>query len=135
MVERPTGVVTFVLTDIVGSTVMWERAPAAMEAALARHEEIVSEAVADHHGLLLRRRGEGDSTFSVFARASDGVAAAYAAQVAIEAEPWPAGARIAVRFAVHTGESVERDWDYVGQTVNRASAPASSRRRWRSAGE
>jgi predicted ATPase/class 3 adenylate cyclase len=121
VVERPTGVVTFVLTDIVGSTVMWERASAVMEAALARHEEIVSEAVADHHGLLLRRRGEGDSTFSVFARASDGVAAAYAAQIAIEAEPWPAGARIAVRFAVHTGESVERDWDYVGQTVNRAA--------------
>ncbi len=113
--------VTFVLTDIVGSTALWERAPAAMEAALERHEEIVVAAVAEHGGLLLRHRGEGDSTFSVFARASDAVAAAYAAQIAIEAEAWPAGARIMVRFAVHTGESVERDWDYLGQTVNRAA--------------
>jgi class 3 adenylate cyclase/DNA-binding CsgD family transcriptional regulator/tetratricopeptide (TPR) repeat protein len=117
----PSGVVTFVFTDIVGSTRLWERVPAEMETALARHGEIVSDAVAAHAGVVLRERGEGDSTFSVFARASDAVAAAYAAQASLEAERWPPGARLSVRFAVHTGESVERDGDFLGPAVNRAA--------------
>ena len=57
-----------------------------MEMALARHGEIVAEAVAAHGGVLLRERGEGDSTFSVFGRASDALAAAFAAQVGLVAE-------------------------------------------------
>ena len=113
--------VTFVLSDIVGSTRLWEHEPTAMEGALGRHDAILAGAVAAHRGALLRARGEGDSTFSVFARATDGVAAAYAAQVALVAEPWPDRARLAVRLAVHTGEAVERDHDYVGPTVNRAA--------------
>jgi predicted ATPase/class 3 adenylate cyclase len=117
----PSGVVTFVFTDIVGSTRLWERAPAEMETALARHGEIVTTAMAAHAGVVLRERGEGDSTFSVFTRASDAVAAAYVAQAGIEAEPWPPGARLSVRFAVHTGESVERDGDFLGPAVNRAA--------------
>ena len=117
----PSGVVTFVLTDIVGSTRLWESVPAAMDIALARHEEIVTAAVAAHDGVVLRARGEGDSTFSVFSRATDALAAAYAAQVGLGAEPWPAGARLTVRFAVHSGESVERARDYVGPAVNRAA--------------
>jgi predicted ATPase/class 3 adenylate cyclase len=117
----PSGVVTFVLTDIVGSTRLWESVPAAMDIALARHEEIVTAAVVAHDGVVLRARGEGDSTFSVFSRATDALAAAYAAQVGLGAEPWPAGARLTVRFAVHSGESVERTRDYVGPAVNRAA--------------
>jgi class 3 adenylate cyclase/DNA-binding CsgD family transcriptional regulator/tetratricopeptide (TPR) repeat protein len=117
----PSGVVTFVLTDIVGSTRLWETVPAEMERALARHGQIVSAAMVAHAGVVLKDRGEGDSTFSVFARASDAVAAAYAAQASLEAEPWPPGARLSVRFAVHTGESVERDEDFLGPAVNRAA--------------
>jgi predicted ATPase/class 3 adenylate cyclase/DNA-binding CsgD family transcriptional regulator len=117
----PSGVVTFLLTDIVGSTRLWENVPAEMDRALARHGAIVADAIAANGGRLLRARGEGDSTFSVFALASDAVAAAYAAQVDIEAEAWPPGARLSVRFAVHTGESVERDGDYLGPAVNRAA--------------
>ena len=67
----PTGVVSFVLTDVVGSTELWEKAPSAMAAALSRHDHLVSEAMAAEGGTLLKARGEGDSTFSVFTRASN----------------------------------------------------------------
>jgi predicted ATPase/class 3 adenylate cyclase/DNA-binding CsgD family transcriptional regulator len=117
----PSGVVTFVLSDIVGSTRLWETAPARMESALARHDEIVAAAVAANDGVVLKARGEGDSTFSVFTLATDAVAAAYAAQVGLAAAGWPTGARLAVRFAVHTGEAVERDGDFLGPAVNRAA--------------
>ncbi len=70
---------------------------------------------------MLKSRGEGDSTFSVFSRASDGVRAAYGAQVALSGYAWPEGAHLRVRVAVHTGEAVETDGDYVGTTVNRAA--------------
>ncbi len=63
----PSGVVTFVLSDVVGSTRLWEKAPDAMDAALGRHDDIVAKAVTAHGGNLLKARGEGDSTFSVFA--------------------------------------------------------------------
>ena len=117
----PSGVVTFVLSDIVGSTRLWESAPARMETALARHDEIVTAAVAAHKGVVLKARGEGDSTFSVFTLATDALAAAYAAQVGLAAAQWPTGARLAVRFAVHTGEAVERGGDFLGPAVNRAA--------------
>jgi predicted ATPase/class 3 adenylate cyclase/DNA-binding CsgD family transcriptional regulator len=117
----PSGVVTFVLTDIVGSTRLWETAPAAMETALSRHQEILTGVLADHGGVLLKVRGEGDSTFSVFTLATDALAAAYEAQVALLAARWPAAARLEVRVAVHTGESLERDGDFLGPAVNRAA--------------
>jgi predicted ATPase/class 3 adenylate cyclase/DNA-binding CsgD family transcriptional regulator len=117
----PSGVVTFVLTDIVGSTRLWEDAPTAMVAALARHEAILTRMIADHGGVLLKGRGEGDSTFSVFALATDALAAACGAQVALVASPWPSAAPVRVRIAVHTGEAVERDGDFFGPAVNRAA--------------
>jgi predicted ATPase/class 3 adenylate cyclase/DNA-binding CsgD family transcriptional regulator len=117
----PSGVVTFVLTDIVGSTRLWEIAPAAMETALARHEEILTGVMADHRGVLLKDRGEGDSTFSVFTLATDALAAAYEAQVALVAARWPRATPLRVRVAVHTGESLERDGDFLGPAVNRAA--------------
>ncbi len=117
----PSGVVTFVLSDIVGSTRLWETAPARMESALARHDEIVAAAVAAHNGVVLKARGEGDSTFSVFTLATDALAAAYAAQVGLAGARWPTDARLAVRFAVHTGEAVERSGDFLGPAVNRAA--------------
>ena len=91
-----------------------------MERALARHDEIVASAVQAHRGVMVKARGEGDSTFSVFARATDALGAAYAAQVALVSEQWPTGSPLAVRFAVHTGEAVERDGDFFGRAVNRA---------------
>src|SRR5262249_51463063 len=117
----PSGVVSFLLTDIVGSTSLWDAAPEAMERAVARCEEVIAAAVARHDGVVLKERGEGDSTFSVFGRASDAVRAAYEAQTELLREAWPDGAPINVRMAVHAGEASERDGDYFGTTVNRAA--------------
>jgi class 3 adenylate cyclase len=87
MAELPTGTVTFLLTDVEGSTALWEAAPEAMHAALARHDELFEAAVIGHGGTHIRPRGEGDSRFAVFESAPDAVAAALAIQRAFAAEP------------------------------------------------
>ena len=120
-VELPSGVVTFLLTDIVGSTSMWEQHPKAMADAVARHDELMHAAVTAHGGTVLKARGEGDSVFSVFARATDALSAALSAQQAMVSEQWPQSTPLSVRMALHTGEAFERDGDYFGPTVNRAA--------------
>jgi hypothetical protein len=92
-----------------------------MADALARHDELLATAVARHRGVLLKTKGEGDSTFSVFTRASDAAAAALAAQQALGAEDWATAVPLSVRMALHTGEALERDGDYYGRTVNRVA--------------
>ncbi|MEY2566667.1 MAG: hypothetical protein QOE35_1196 [Actinomycetota bacterium] len=119
--DLPSGVVTFVLSDVVGSTRLWEQAPAATATALGRHDELIADAIAAHGGVLLKARGEGDSTFSVFVRATDALRAAHAAQVALVGERWPDDAPLSVRFALHTGEALEHDDDYFGPAVNRVA--------------
>ena len=71
--------------------------------------------------MLLKSKGEGDSTLSVFRRASDAVACAAELQAALAAASWPAGLELRVRIAVHTGEAHERDGDYFGPALNRAA--------------
>ena len=122
MVVGRRGVVTFVLTDIVGSTQLWQSAPDAVEEALAVHDRVIAErsrATAEGHAETpgLRRL----DVLGFLSRASDGVRAAYGAQVALSGYAWPEGAHLRVRVAVHSGEAVERDGDYVGTTVNRAA--------------
>jgi predicted ATPase/DNA-binding SARP family transcriptional activator len=119
--ELPSGVVTFLLTDVEGSTALWETHAAGMRAALARHDDILTTAIREHDGTLVKPKGEGDSTFAVFSSASDAVRAALAAQRAFAAEQWPEHAAIRVRMAIHTGEAELRDGDYFGSTVNRAA--------------
>jgi predicted ATPase/class 3 adenylate cyclase len=121
MVDLPTGTVTFMFTDIEGSTQLWEQSPAEMKAATARHDAIVEEQVARHGGIVVRPRGEGDSRFAVFARASDAVAAATALQEALYAEVWPTARPVRVRLALHTGEADLRGGDYYGAVVNRCA--------------
>ena len=99
MAELPSGTVTFLFTDVEGSTALWEQAPEAMRAALARHDALFEAAVAEHGGVHIRPRGEGDSRFAVFASAPDAVAAAVAIQRAFAAEPWPTPRPIRVRMA------------------------------------
>ena len=82
----PEGMLTFLLTDIEGSTPLWERHQTVMGAALARHDALITEAVASNAGRLVKARGEGDSTLSVFVRASDAVAAAVTLQRALATE-------------------------------------------------
>src|SRR6516225_10103901 len=98
MPDLPTGTVTFLFTDVEGSTRLWEQDPAAMRAATARHDALVEEIVSDRGGMVVRPRGEGDSRFAVFARASDAVAAAVALQVALHAETWPTPTPMRVRM-------------------------------------
>src|SRR5262245_10572015 len=102
--DLPTGVVTFLLTDVEASTRLWRESPEAA-AAMTRQAEIIAAAVARHGGVQPLEQGEGDSTVSSFARASDALAAALDAQRALREERWPGGLRLHVRMAVHTGEA------------------------------
>jgi predicted ATPase/class 3 adenylate cyclase len=119
MAELPSGTVTFLLTDVEGSTALWEQAPEAMRAALARHDALFEESICQHRGVHIRPRGEGDSRFAVFSSAPDAVAAAVAIQRALTTEPWPTPRPIKVRIGVHSGEAELRDGDYYGSAVNR----------------
>jgi class 3 adenylate cyclase len=113
--------VTFLFTDIEGSSGLWEVHPEAMGVAVARHDQIVEYAIAEHAGTVVKTRREGDSVFAVFARASDAIAAALELQEGLAAESWPAGVVLRVRAALHTGEAELRQGDYFGGAVNRAA--------------
>jgi predicted ATPase/class 3 adenylate cyclase len=117
----PTGTVTFLFTDVEASTRNWEKHPNAMRAALAHHDHLIEALVGRHEGAVVRPRGEGDSRFAVFARASDAVAAALAIQRALRTEPWPGQLALRVRLAVHSGEAELRAADYYGSAVNRCA--------------
>lgn len=119
--DLPSGLVTFLLTDVEGSTRSWEQDPTSMLEAMARHDALVAEAIEGHGGLLLKTRGEGDSAFAVFTRALDAAAAALRLQRTLDSEKWPQPTPIRVRVAVHTGEAELRAGDYFGATVNRAA--------------
>src|SRR5438270_6447968 len=116
----PTGTVTFLLTDIEGSTRAWDRRESKMAEAVARHYEVLDAAVAGHGGVRPLEQGEGDSVVAAFGSASDAVAAALEAQRALTEEDWPDGAEIAVRMALHTGDAQLREERfYIGPTIIR----------------
>lgn len=85
----PTGTVTFLLTDIEGSTRLWEGAPDTAGTAVARHYAILDEAIGRRGGVRPVEQGEGDSVVAAFARASDAVAAAIDMQQLLHDEPSP----------------------------------------------
>src|SRR5947207_982900 len=118
MTNRPVGTVTFLFTDVEGSTRAWEAFPAETQTALKRHDEIVAGKIEAHNGALILERGEGDSVFAVFGHANDAVAAAFEIQCELRAQTWPANVPIRVRMAIHTGEAGA---DYRGPHVNRAA--------------
>ena len=118
MKNRPVGTVTFLFTDMEGSTRAWEAHPAETQSALKHHDDIMARGIEAHGGVIVLERGEGDSVFAVFARPSDAVAAACEIQRALRAEPWPAHVPMRVRMAIHTGEAGP---DYRGPHVNRAA--------------
>jgi predicted ATPase/class 3 adenylate cyclase len=127
MATLPSGTITFLLTDVEGSTALWERQPETMGAVIARHDALLSEVVTRHGGVVVKSRGEGDSLFAVFARASDAVAAALDGQrsltppSAARGEAPGEGFALRVRMAVHTGEAELREGDYYGATINRCA--------------
>src|SRR5690349_12275269 len=87
MQDLPTGTVTFLFTDIEGSTTRWEQQPTAMKAALDQHDALLRAAFATHAGTVIQTAG--DSFVVVFARPGDALAAALAAQQALRAATWP----------------------------------------------
>src|SRR4051812_8964666 len=118
----PSGTVTFLMSDVEGSSRRWEQAAEAMAVAISRHYELMDDAIVGHGGVRPVEQGEGDSVVGAFSRASDAVAAAVAAQLCFAAEDWPQGADLAVRIAVHTGEAHLRDdGNYFGGALNRCS--------------
>jgi len=120
--ELPAGTVTFLLTDIEGSTRLWETVPEAMEVALERHDHLLAEVIEGHGGAVVTSRGEGDSFFAVFASAVAAVEAAGACQLRLGREAWPEGAALRVRMGLHTGEAHVRDGDYVDHApINRCA--------------
>src|SRR4051794_39175549 len=114
----PAGTVTFLLTDVEASSRLWEERPTDMGPAIARHYDLLDDAIAAHGGVRPVEQGEGDSVVAAFARAGDAVRAAVQAQRALTAElPW-----LRVRMAVHTGEAQLRDeGDYVGRAIIRCA--------------
>jgi predicted ATPase/class 3 adenylate cyclase len=120
--DLPSGTVTFLLTDIEGSTRLWETVPDAMTEALERHNRLVTEVIGGHGGVVVTSRGEGDSFFAVFASAVAAVEAAGACQLRLNVEPWPAGAALRVRMGLHTGEARARGSDRVDHApINRCA--------------
>src|SRR6266852_5239845 len=117
----PNGVVTFLMTDVEGSTRLWEREPEAMRQALLRHDAVVAACVQRYNGHVVKSRGEGDSVFAVFSHVRDAVSAALIAQCALAVEPWATSTPLRVRMAIHTGQIELRDGDYYGPTVNRCA--------------
>src|SRR5271165_2344937 len=111
----PTGTVTLLLADVEGSTRLWETQPDQMTAAMARMNQVVSDAIAAHDGVRPVEQGEGDSFVAAFARASDAVACA------LELQHAPL-APIRLRIGVHSGEIQLRDeGNYAGPTINRTA--------------
>jgi class 3 adenylate cyclase len=105
MQHRPVGTVTFLFTDMEGSSRAWELYPSETRAALQRHDEILTREVEGHNGAIILERGEGDSMFAVFPHGSDAVAAAFQIQRSFQEEPWPSHVPVRVRMAIHTGEA------------------------------
>jgi predicted ATPase/class 3 adenylate cyclase len=125
MSEIPTGTVTFLFTDIAGSTKLWQQHPDAMPNALVRHHALLNEAIAANGGYVFQIIG--DAFCAAFATASAGLDAALAAQRALRDAPWGETGAIRVRMALHTGAGEVRvgehtSGEYVsGLTLSRAA--------------
>jgi predicted ATPase/class 3 adenylate cyclase len=124
MESLPTGTVTFLFTDIEGSTrLLQETGSETYRAALEQHQRLLRRAFADHEGL--ERGTQGDSFLVVFREAGKAIAAAVDAQRALAAADWPSGAAIRVRMGLHSGVGELGGDDYVGLDIHRAARIAS----------
>jgi predicted ATPase/class 3 adenylate cyclase len=119
MAELPTGTVTFLFTDIEGSTALLHELGDRSLSVLDAHGAILRRAIAEGGGIEVSTAG--DSFFASFPSAAGALAAAVAAQRGLFAHPWPPGHDVRVRIGMHTGEAVVRGDNYVGMDVNRAA--------------
>ncbi len=126
MSERPTGIVTFVFTDIEGSTALLDRLGDGFGDVLFAHHALLRGVWEAHDGVEVST--EGDAFFVAFSSASQALAATAAGQAALAAHPWPHGEPVRVRMGVHTGEPRIRDGDYWGPDVHYAARVAAAAR-------
>lgn len=119
MRDAPIGTISFLFTDIVGSTRLWEKHPNHMGSALARHDAILRGAAETHGGYVFKT--VGDAFCVAFQTPRNAILAAIDAQIALEAEDWKEIALLKVRMGIHTGAAEFRGGDYYGGTLNRAS--------------
>jgi len=119
MSELPTGTVTFLFTDIEGSTRLWEEHPDAMRSALARHDALLREAVERYGGQVVKSTGDG--MHAVFPTAGGAVEAAIGGQIGLQQEEWDETGPLRVRMGLHTGVAELRGGDYFGPVLNRAA--------------
>ena len=117
----PVGTVTFLMTDIEGSTKAWDTSPMSAKPALELHDRIVLEQVEKNRGQIVESGREGDSVLAVFTQASDAVACALEAQRSLQREDWPGGVEMRVRIAVHTGAAELRSGHYIGAPLYRCA--------------
>ena len=114
----PTGTVTFLLTDIEGSTQAWQAAPSAMTALVSHHYDLLESGIAAHGGRRPQEQGEGDSVVAVFDDAASALAAAVDTQLALRRDL----PDLPVRMALHMGEAMLRNENnYVGLTIIRCA--------------
>lgn len=106
------------MTDVEGSTALWEAAPERMRSAIGRHDDIAAAVVATYGGRLVKARGEGDSLFAVFDDAEPAVRAAIGLHDGLRAESWATERPLRVRAAVHTGFVAQVGDDYYGSPIN-----------------
>jgi len=100
---RPSGTVSFLFTDVEGSTRLWEEHPESMKSALARHDETLDRVISDHDGHVFSTAG--DAFCAAFNRVGDAIGAAVAGQRELGAVDWPTPGPLRVRMGVHTGEA------------------------------
>jgi predicted ATPase/class 3 adenylate cyclase len=110
---------TFMFTDLEGSTRLWELAPDAMNVALRRHDAIMRGTIEAASGRVVKTTGDG--LMAVFGSAAEAVRASLAAQLALAGEPWTETGPLTVRIGVHSGQAEERGGDFFGPTVNRTA--------------
>jgi predicted ATPase/class 3 adenylate cyclase/Tfp pilus assembly protein PilF len=115
----PTGTVTFLFTDIEGSTKLWEDDAPAMQAALVRHDEILKGALEERDGYVFKT--VGDAFCCAFPTAPEALDAAIETQRRLLSEAWKESGPIRVRMALHTGAAEEREGDYFGPPLNRVA--------------
>ncbi|MFN2519682.1 MAG: adenylate/guanylate cyclase domain-containing protein [Candidatus Limnocylindria bacterium] len=125
MSQLPVGTVTFLFTDIEGSTRLAQAlSPAVFTRVLEQHHRLLRSAFAAHGGV--ERGTEGDAFLVIFSDAPSAVAAAVEAQRSIGAAEWPDGVKVRVRMGLHSGEGIRGGDDYVGIDINRAARIAAA---------